>query len=155
MTRKCVYLPIIISFLTSFSRHRSLTLNSPLFVLPCFVISCPPSSFSPLRFASSSVLCYPSSALISLPTGTSGSIFGWWAAEGLKRRVSQRCVCGWYVCSNWLWCCSPRHHLCFFPSVFWCVFCMCVWHQTLLLCWDFVTLYCISLRITCSSACVW
>lgn len=83
------------NYLSFFCRNRSLTLNCALFVLPCF-ISRPPlllPSFFSLHFGSSSVLCYPSSALISLPTGTSGSIFGWWAAEGLKHRVSQRCVC--------------------------------------------------------------
>lgn len=129
---------------------------TPLFVLPCFVVSrllLPLSPFFSLHFGSSSVLPYPSSALISLPTGTSGSIFGWWAAEGLKHRVSQLvrvCVCGWCVRSNWFYC-SPHLHLFLFFSV--CV-CMCVWHQVLMLCWGFVLLCRISLRIIYLSVCV-
>lgn len=116
-------------------RKRGLTLNSPICLpLLCYFPPTPPSfllRFFTFRF----FLCPPLSllALISLPTGTSGSIFGWWAAGGWKHRVSQRCVFVWvYVCSNWLWCCSPRHHPCFF-SVFSWFYCMCVWHQTLLL----------------------
>lgn len=76
--------------------NNGVTLNSSLSVFPCFVVTRPPlplPPFSSYHFGSSSVLRYPSSAVISLPTGTSGSIFGWWAAEGLKHRVSQTCVC--------------------------------------------------------------
>lgn len=71
--------------------NRCVTLTSAFSVAWLFF---PPtaSPFSSLHFGPSSVLCYPSSALILLPTGTSGSIFGWWAAEGLKHRVSQMCV---------------------------------------------------------------
>lgn len=65
-----------------------------VFLCVAWLFFSPPtaSPFSSLHFGPSSVLCYPSSALILLPTGTSGSIFGWWAAEGLKHRVSQMCV---------------------------------------------------------------
>lgn len=65
-----------------------------MFLCVAWLLFSPPtaSPFSSLHFGPSSVLCYPSSALILLPTGTSGSIFGWWAAEGLKHRVSQMCV---------------------------------------------------------------
>lgn len=51
---------------------------------------------------------------------------------------SESDVCGWYVCSNWLWCSSPRHHKCFVFLFILACSRLCVWHQALLLlCWDF------------------
>lgn len=50
---------------------------------------------------------------------------------------SESDVCGWYVCSNWLWCSSPRHHKCFVFLFILACSRLCVWHQALLLlCWD-------------------
>ena len=52
LTRKCAYLPLIMSFLTSFRRNRSLTLNSPLFLSCLASISRPPLPlFSPPLFS--------------------------------------------------------------------------------------------------------
>ena len=70
----------------SLSLPRSLSHLSPYTVdFSCFlclpVPNCPPSAFTS-----------------SPPTGTSGSIFGWWAAGEWKPRVSQRSVCCRHVC---------------------------------------------------------
>ena len=60
--------------------------------------------------------CPPSVFTSSPPTGTSGSIFGWWAAGEWKPRVSQSSVCCRHVC------------LCVRFCVHWCVcVCVCGW----------------------------
>lgn len=70
---------------------------------------------------------------------------------------SESDVCGWYVCSNWLWCSSPRHHKCFVFLFILACSRLCVWHQALLLpCWDFFlkSAYCLSLKIIYWSVCL-
>lgn len=136
LTSKWIYIYLISSFFKTSVINRCVTLMCVFLCVAWLFFSPHP----PLPLSLLYILVLPLLFLLRFDFATHRNFRKHLRMVGSRRlkAQSESDVCGWYVCSNWLWCSSPRHHKCFVFLFILACSRLCVCHQALLLlCWDF------------------